>query len=534
MPKPLYIFFCLLLATQVKAQIIDLPDDFRQHNLNQYNSSLFNPVFSLERNNPQSFSIWSRWQWQQPDADPTTLFANYTHKLNPSSSGGIGFIQQNTGVFLQTGAVLNYAYDFEIAPEIFLAMGINLFGYQQELADDRFQQNPGIGLPFLNNDPSFVLQAAPGIRLAYKNLILGFMAENVFEYNISEGENNKGNADNIFLGSASYSFPVDGSGMLENAFIRPMFFVKSLPSMDTQYGLNTLFATDRIWVQGGYHNFYGFSGGIGGTFFKKFSIGALVEIGNSAELDGKDPTFEIVSSYQFALPDPRRKIVGFEVEEEDLVEEMPEAPKEKKLSRKERKALAAAAKKREQDSLAVAAEKQEQDSLAAAAEKQEQDSLVVAAKKQAQDSLAEVARKQDSLVVARRMAEEKERLRIQAEIQKKKDSLAAVAERDAVQQKKEAEPAKGERFEEAVLTEDIRPGYYLIVNVFGTQRYYNRFMETLKKMGLEPKSFYRTQRKLNYVYLERYNTMGEARKARDSKFDGKYTDTIWIFRVKGK
>ncbi|NNK21325.1 MAG: hypothetical protein HKP07_08450, partial [Flavobacteriaceae bacterium] len=213
-------------------------------------------------------------------------------------------------------------------------------------------------------------------------------------------------------------------------------------------------------------------------------------------LDGKDPTFEIVSSYQFALPDSRRKIVGFEVEEEDLVEEIPESPKEKKLSRKERKALALAEEKREQDSLVE-------------------------------------ARKQDSLVVARRMAEEKERMRIQAEIQKTKDSLAAVAERDAVQQKEEVQLAKGERFEEAVLTEDIRPGYYLIVNVFGTQRYYNKFMETLKKMGLDPKSFYRTQRKLNYVYLERYDTMGEARKARDSKFDGKYTDTIWIFRVKG-
>ncbi|MEY8022044.1 PorP/SprF family type IX secretion system membrane protein [Muriicola sp. SD30] len=497
MPKPLYIFLCLLLVTQVKSQEVELPGDFRQHNLNQYNSSLFNPVFSLDRNNPQSFSIWSRWQWQQPDADPTTLFANYTHKFNPSSAGGIGFIQQNTGLFLQTGAIMNYAYDFEVASDVFLAVGINLLGYQQELADDRFQQSQGMGFPFLNSDPNFVLQAAPGIRLAYKNLSLGFMAENVFEYNISEGENNKGNADNIFLGSASYSFPIDGIGILENASLRPMLFVKSMPAMDTQYGLNTLFATDRIWVQGGYHNFYGFSGGIGGTFFKKFSIGALVEIGNSTELDGKDPTFEIVSSYQFALPDPRKKIVGFEVEEEDLVEEIPESPKEKKLSRKERKALAVAEVKREQDSLVA-------------------------------------VRKQDSLVVARRVAEEKERMRIQAEIQKKKDSLAAVAERDAVRQKEEVQPAKGERFEEAVLTEDIRPGYYLIVNVFGTQRYYNRFMETLKKMGLNPKSFYRTQRKLNYVYLQRYDTMGEARKSRDSKFDGKYTDTIWIFRVKGK
>ncbi|MBT8281575.1 MAG: hypothetical protein KJO16_08350, partial [Muriicola sp.] len=65
-------------------------------------------------------------------------------------------------------------------------------------------------------------------------------------------------------------------------------------------------------------------------------------------------------------------------------------------------------------------------------------------------------------------------------------------------------------------------------------RYYNSFMESLRKKGIEPKSFYRTQRKLNYVYLQRYDSMAEARKARDSKFNGKYSETIWIFRVRGE
>ncbi|QBA64355.1 PorP/SprF family type IX secretion system membrane protein [Muriicola soli] len=279
MPKPLFIFLFLICVIIGKAQEVSLPSDFRQHNLNQYNSSLFNPVFTLDRNNPQSLSVWSRWQWQQPDADPTTLFANYTHKLNPRSSVGIGFLQQNTGVFLQTGGVLNYAYDFEIAPDVFLALGINLFGYREELADDRFQQSPNINLPFLYDGPEFILQAAPGIRLAYKNLSLGFTAENAVIYNVSPSDNNNGDAEKIFLGSASYSLPVKGTGILENAYLRPLLYIKSIPEMDAQYGINTLFASDKIWLQGGYHNFYGFSGGIGGTFLRVFLWGLWLKLG---------------------------------------------------------------------------------------------------------------------------------------------------------------------------------------------------------------------------------------------------------------
>ena len=498
MPKPLLFLFILISFTGLRAQEPELSPDFRQYNLTQYNSSLFNPVFSLDRNHPQSLSLWTRWQWQMVDADPTTVFVNYTHQLNRRSALGVGFLQHNTGLFLQTGGVLNYAYSFDLAPDLTLALGLNLFGFQQELADDRFQQGPNVGLPFLDNGNAFVVQAAPGIRLGYENFTLGLTAENLLEYNLTEKGRNNGSDEKIFLGSASYAFDIPGGGLLEEASLRPMVFVKTIPEMDTQYGINTLFSTRKLWVQGGYHNFYGISGGIGGTFFNRLSVGALVEVGTSSDLNGKDPSFELVTSYHFAAPDMRKKVVGFDVEEETV--QLAEPKKEKKLSRRERRALALA----------------------------EQQKL--------QDSILAMRKQQDSLMQARRRAAEEENARLAGDAQRKKDSLEAIAAIEA-EKERNAEvviPQKGERYEEAVLSEDIRPGYYLIVNVFGTQRYYNLFMESLKKRGLEPKSFYRTGRKLNYVYLERYNTISEARQARDSKFFGKYTETIWIFRVKGE
>ncbi len=510
MPKLLIIFFALLISRTLIAQEVPLPPDLRQYNLTQYNSSLLNPVFTLDRNNPQSLSLWTRWQWQQIDADPTTVFVNYTHRLKGNAAFGVGFLQQNTGVFLQTGGVLNYAYELNIDQDFQISFGLNLFGFQQELADDRFQQGPGI--PFLDDGPSFVLQAAPGIQFGYKDFRLGIVSENLVDYNVTAGEKNNGYDKKIFVGHASYQFPIAGSGILDGAYLRPMAYLKTVPTLDTQYGINTLFATQKIWVQAGYHNFYGLSGGVGGTFFDKFSIGALVEIGTSSDLDGKESTFEIVTSYQFAVPVKRDEITEMEeeleeipepavIEEEIVQEDTTEVVKEKKLSRKERKALALAQEKKTQDSIKL------------------------------------IIRTRDSLAVAKSKAASIENELRLKDLQRKKDSLEIVAKEKLAATKEltgEERPKKGERFEEAVLTEDIRPGFYLIVNIFGTKTYYNRFMQSLKDKGLAPKSFYRTQKKHNYVYLERYDTMQEAREARDSKFFGKYTETIWIFRVRAQ
>ena len=106
------VFFAFFFANAQREE--RLPADLRQHNLTIYNASLFNPAFSLDRNNPQSIAVWSRWQWQGIDADPTTIFLNYTRKLNNESAAGLAFIQQNTGIYFNTGGALNYAHQFEL------------------------------------------------------------------------------------------------------------------------------------------------------------------------------------------------------------------------------------------------------------------------------------------------------------------------------------------------------------------------------------------------------------------------------------
>jgi len=170
------------------------------------------------------------------------------------------------------------------------------------------------------------------------------------------------------------------------------------------------------------------------------------------------------------------------------------------------------------------------------------------------DSIAEV-KKQREFAIAQKQREKAQRDSIrnakdaqaladtqQKERLRKSDSIAdaklavekALKQAQVAEQSEEDKPRAGEKYEEVKGEDGLAPGYYLIANVFGTKKYFDAFMINLTKKGLQPKSFYRSSKKYNYVYLERYDTMGEARSARDSKFDGKYADKTWIYRVVGK
>lgn len=555
----------------VQAQDVSLPEGLRQHALTEYNSSLFNPTFSIDRNNPQSISLWTRWQWQNIDADPTTLFLNYTRKIGNNSAIGAGFFQQNTGIFFNTGGIINYSYEIKFNSSVKLSIGANVFGFSRELADDRFPVTSIPGLPSSTaND--FILQFAPGINLSVENFSLGFTFENLIDYNITDKTSNSVTSDNIYIGMASYDIPVVFSD--PTAFLRPSVYVRTVPNMDVQVGGNALFSMKKYWAQAGYNNFYGASVGAGGTFFNRFSVGALAEFGTSNTIT--DPSFEIIVSYFLGNPAERRKSVAYVSEKEDdvLVVEEDENKEEvsdkelEKQNKKEAKALAAQEK-------AMQKEKRK-DSLATA--KKEKEALVIAKKQEAEqdkiskkelekaEALAENDRKEqqrlDSIQKAKdtEVQAEAEKTEIALVTQKQKeqkriDSINAVevAQTEAIALKKEAdelaekkaaqelaakqveekvEVQAGEKYQEVVNEDGLEPGFYLIANVFGTKKYFDAFMNDIRKKGIEPKSFYRSQNKYNYAYLERYNTIGEARKSRDSKFNGKYKENTWIFRIK--
>lgn len=448
-----------------------MPSDFRQHTLTQFNASLWNPTYSLDWNRPNSLSIWTRWQWQGIDGDPTSIFVNYTHQLNPMAVVAGGFLQHNTGLFLYTGGNLNFAQTFQLDDGVDLMAGLNTFAFRQTVADERFGLEDELTPEELEDLEGFRVQFSPALRLMVNRFSVGVAFENAVGFSVSgNGENM--DSFQVVTGTLANDFPVTISDAFGDSFVRPVVYVKSVPEGDTQYGINGLLSTSKFWVQGGYNSFYGASGGLGVTIANTFSVGGLMEFGTDDLLTDEDTTIEIVASYHFGKTKSREK------------HQDPEDDKEK--SRQLEEEIERQRKEKEQRELQARREMERE-----------------------KDSLSEIQRKN-----------------VQLELQRKKDSIARL-------QNQTVEVKPNERYEEVESEDGLQAGFYLIANVYGTKKYFESFMETVREMGLEPKSFYRKSNRYNYVYLERYNTMEEARKARDSKFYGKYVYKTWIFRVRG-
>lgn len=486
----LIVALCLLMQIN-NAQDLALPTDFRQHNITEYNSSLLSPVFALDRNHPESIAFWSRWQWQSVDLDPSTLFLNYSRILNEESAVGIGFFQHNTGTYLHTGGAINYAYILRLEEGASISFGVNLFAFSRSLADDQFQSNSGIILPPDEEGNQFLMQAAPSLQFAISNFSIGIVGENLFDYNFTTNGRETQPSEKVYLGYAGYTLTVnEGADDDRSTYVRPMVYFKNIPGADNQYGLTTIYSTPKFWVQGGYNSFYGVSGGLGARLFGRLSIGALAEFGLDEALDDRDPSFEIVTAYYLGSRDARKKVVGFEVEgdEEIMVPEQLLDEEEAQLTDEEL-AIEEAQEQARLDHQELERQKE--------AERQQRE-------QQAQDSIAAV-----------RAADEQDPV-LQPEV--------------VTAEEEQADP--DEKYEESTITkEGVAPGYYLIINVFGNQNYYNRFMENLREKGLNPGSFVRPVNNYNYVYLERYDTVSEARAAKRSRYNGRYSDEIWIFAV---
>ena len=469
MLKKLFIGLFLMSYSFAFGQSLELPPDFRQHNLQEFNSNLFNPVFSLRQDYENQVALWSRWQWQGIDADPTTLYLSYLRNQERLSYGA-GFFQHNTGVYQQTGGMLNFAYNIALGADFNLALGVNIFGYQQQLMDERLIPGEPV-FPIGDEVNDFVFQVMPGLEFQIRDFAVGVVSENMLDYNFTDNGSVTESDEKIFTVMARYSFPVLQNASGAQTTLQPLAYYRRVPGYDNQMGLTALWSAPSYWAQAGYNSFYGVSVGAGVRLFEMVSIGGLMEFGSNDNNVGGDTSYEVVMAFSFG---PRKSEEIAEEVEEKLPEEEPGAAE-----------------------------------LAAEVEAQEQ-------------AIAEASRKRDSLDAVNRAQE--------LALERTRDSISK-AEEAALALERKVVPQEGEKYQE-VNEEGLEPGFYLITNVFGTKKYYEAFMKQLGDQGLNPKSFYRSTNKFNYVYLERYNSIQEARKARDSKFSGRYQGDLWIFRVR--
>jgi type IX secretion system PorP/SprF family membrane protein len=78
----------------------------------------------------------------------------------------------------------------------------------------------------------------------------------------------------------------------------------------------------------------------------------------------------------------------------------------------------------------------------------------------------------------------------------------------------------------------LKKGYYLITNVYSDKATAEKKMEDLRNSGLRKSSFFVTlSGEWNYVFLERYDSVEDAKKAYSSQYNNRYKDIIWILPI---
>jgi len=298
---------CYAAISQVenKSTIVD----WRQHNLTQYNKFLVNPTYSTVRNNHRAVSFWSRIQWTGVENSPQTYMLSYAGKVGENSGAGLGLYQQSLGLLVDSGLLVNYSYNVQIAQEVSLAFGVNTTLFRRGL--DKNTANAADPDPaVLDNKDDFLLVFMPGLNVSIKNFDIGVYAENLFDYNFNDSNTLTDFSKKIFSGQLGYTKELEyANGMFLDARWRTMVYGKSLPSEDFQYGLNTMIDLPYTgWMQVGYNNAFGISGGIGVKVGEGISIGIVYENGTSKTNKAFGSTYEAIATIELG-PRERRKYI---------------------------------------------------------------------------------------------------------------------------------------------------------------------------------------------------------------------------------
>lgn len=281
--------------------------DWRQHNLTQYNKFLVNPTYSTVRNNHKAVSFWSRIQWTGVDNSPQTYMLSYAGKVGENSGAGLGLYQQSLGLLVDSGLLVNYAYNVQIAEEVSFAFGVNTTLFRRGLdknTANAVDPDPAV----LDNKDDFLLVFMPGLNLSIKNFDFGIYAENLFDYNFNDSNSLTDFSNKIFSGQLAYTKELKyANGMFLDATWRTMVYGKSLPNEDFQYGLNTMVNLPYTgWMQVGYNNAFGISGGVGVKVGNGISIGIVYENGTSKTNKAFGSTYEAIATIELG-PRDRRK-----------------------------------------------------------------------------------------------------------------------------------------------------------------------------------------------------------------------------------
>ncbi|WP_165750085.1 type IX secretion system membrane protein PorP/SprF [Cellulophaga sp. Z1A5H] len=540
------------------------------HNQLFFNRFLINPTFSLVRENKSYINILHRNQYSTFEDNNQNYFIGFSNKINDHTALGLGVYSQWSGVVQEFGFNANYATSVQLGDKSSLTFGTNVTYFSDGLDRNRVIAD--------ENDPQLAqtkkeskIAIQPGVTLSIGKFDFSVYAQDLFKYNQSTNEFLTNFNDKSIKAALQYTHTMGTTrGLFANGRFTPMLQVaRNSDNSFTYVGSMVLELPKYGWLQTTFDADYGLSAGFGFNLSDKMSLGYLMEkdvanteadLGWNHEVsvaytfknnkktladyvdNSQDSKVDaIIRNYEeqilrlMSAQEKQTKESEIENAVDDADNAAPVKSNKKGIPKKSRKTIERGAGS---SGMAVNDVVEDVNSLAY------ENSLVLDELIYRLDSLEstrnqEFERRFDDIVrVLKNEIRTASTSGTNNAAYNNPNELIAASKAEIKKTyainndhaKKDYKELSIKVLNEADIV-GVKTGYYVIANVYKTEKYLNAFMKNLQNRGLNPQKFFNKENGLFYVYLADYEVKQEAETAYVSNLNGKYNDEKWIMQV---
>ncbi len=520
---------------------IDIPSQ----NLLKFNRFLINPTFSTVNEDNSYLNLYHRNQWVSFDDNYQTYLGSYSGRIGDRTGLGLSIYHQKFGTIANFGAIANYAYGIRLSEKSNLTFGFNLSYYNSGV--DKSNINPN-----QPNDPTIadlqngsLLTFQPGINLSIGSFDVGLYAEDAFDYNFKTSETLTEFGDKTFTAHLMYTNRFEnGVGMLENARFSALTRARRMGDEDIAFSGSLILDMPKLgWIQGGYDDFYGVAAGVGFNLTKRLSLGYTIEKGIRDQISNFGVTHEINFAYSFQAILTENRVYQDLLDDENLLV-LEEEPKDS-LTGKDAE-IARLQNLVDENNMIIDEMMFRQDSIEEA-RKNDMNKRFAFILKYINDNKTNPNQNQVKKDVVNMLKDIDEKAYAAAEQKHQtdfvhlngsgkthtNDNIQSQNKRTRVSPKPVGKPRVGSSkvltASTATTLTNVDDGAYVIANVFKDDNNTRSFINELSDKGINVGSF--SHNGLNYVYIERYNTVGEARRNYKTDLKDRYQGDMWVLHI---
>lgn len=256
-----------------------------------FNRYAINPTFTFVRQQNKFISINNKREWVQFDNAPETFLGSFSGRFAENIGAGLAVYQQNYGVLTTFGGLLNFAYNVKLNIDSNLTFGLNVGAYTSGVNQSNVVTN--FDDPSLQNAQSnFLVTVNPGINYGTEFLDFGVSVNNLVLYNVETSTLIEDNPKQGIQAHIMHTGFISGRGFFDDSKFSAILKSEFRPEETIISGLAMLNVPKGLWLQVGYNNVYGMSGGLGLNITPQIaleyniekSIGELVEFGTSHDI----------------------------------------------------------------------------------------------------------------------------------------------------------------------------------------------------------------------------------------------------------